>query len=341
MPQPTLSDVHVNVPLTNISVMFMQQPAAFVADKVFPIIPVSKVSDRYYVYNRGDFNRDDMKKRAPGAESAGTGYNLDNTPTYNADVWSLHKDIPDQVRGNADAVLQPDLEATLFLVNKALINRERQFATNWFTTGIWTNSWTSVTSGASLGSTVLQWNLASSTPIEDIRALKRYVALSDGGFFPNVLTIGRQVYDVLCDHPDFVDRVKYGQTGNTSTSPAMVTRAIMAQLFEVDEVLVMDGIYNTLLETDIATGTANSESNSFIGGKNVMLTYRPGMPGLMTPSAGYTFAWTGLFGNTSVGTRLKSFYMPWLESTRTEIDSAYAQKLVSADCGGFISGVIA
>jgi hypothetical protein len=284
-----------------------------------------------------------MKKRAPGAESAGTGYNLDSTPTYSADVWSLHKDIPDQVRGNSDAVLQPDLEATIFLANKALINRERQFATNYFNTGIWTNSWTGVSSAPSLGTSVLQWNDPSSTPIEDVRALKRYVMLTGGGFIPNVLTLGRQVYDTLCDHPDFVDRVKYNAGGTTGSSiiPAQVTKATMAQLFEVDEVCVMDSIYNTLLETDIATGTANSESNSFIGGKNIMLSYRPAMPGLMTPSAGYTFAWTGLFGNTTVGTRLKSFYLPWLESTRVEIDSAYAQKVVSADLGGFVSGVVA
>lgn len=337
MPQPTLSDVHVNVPLSNLSVMFMQRPEAFVADKVFPIVPVTQVSDRYYVYNRGDFNRDDMALRSPGAESAGTGYNLDNTPTYTAGVWSLHKDIPDQIRANSDAVLQPDLEATMFLANKALINRERQFATNYFNTGIWTNSWTAVSSGPTTGSSVLYWNDPSSTPIEDVRALKRYVALSDGGFFPNVLTLGRPVYDVLCDHPDFIERIKFGAS---AADPAKVNRQIMAQLFEVDEVLVMDGIYNSQAESDIATGTAGSETNAFIGGKNVMLTYRPGMPGLMTPSAGYTFAWTGLFGSTSVGTRLKSFYMPWLESTRVEIDSAYAQKVISADCGGFISGAV-
>lgn len=336
MPQPTLSDVHVNVPLTNISVAFLQRPEAFVADRVFPIIPVSKISDRYYVYNRGDFNRNDMKKRAPGAESAGTGYNLDNTPSYLADVWSLHKDIPDQVRGNSDAVLEPDLEATMFLANKALINREIQFTTNYFNTSIWTTNYTGVASSPGANQ-LLQWNDPSSTPIEDVRRIKRIVMLASGGFPANVLTLSKPVYDVLCDHPDFVDRIKYGQT---EPRPAQVTKAIMAQLFEVEEVLVMEGVFNTLPENEIPTGTAGSDSNSFIGGTNAMLTYRPPQPGLMTASAGYTFAWTGLFGNTAVGTRIKSFYLPWLESTRVEIDSAYAQKVVSPDCGAFISSAV-
>ncbi len=46
---PTQTDVHVNQPLTNISVAFMQSDAGFVARKVFPVVPVAKQSDRYYV----------------------------------------------------------------------------------------------------------------------------------------------------------------------------------------------------------------------------------------------------------------------------------------------------
>jgi hypothetical protein len=41
---------------------------------VFPNIPVQKKSDRYYTYDRGDFNRDEMEERAPGTESEGSGY---------------------------------------------------------------------------------------------------------------------------------------------------------------------------------------------------------------------------------------------------------------------------
>ena len=81
MPNPTARDIHVNAPLTNISIAFLQTADTFVASKVFPMVGVSKQSDRYYTYERGDFNRDEMEKRAPGTESAGGGYNIDNTPT--------------------------------------------------------------------------------------------------------------------------------------------------------------------------------------------------------------------------------------------------------------------
>ena len=36
MPQPTISDVHVNIPLTNLSLLPRQEDMEFVADRVFP-----------------------------------------------------------------------------------------------------------------------------------------------------------------------------------------------------------------------------------------------------------------------------------------------------------------
>ena len=82
MSNPTLSAVHVNTPLTNLSVAYMQAADLFVAHKVFPIVPVSKQSDLYYTYDKDDFRRSDAQVRAPGAESAGSGYRLDSTRNY-------------------------------------------------------------------------------------------------------------------------------------------------------------------------------------------------------------------------------------------------------------------
>ena len=140
MPQPTLSDVHVNRPLTNISIAFLQKASDFVSSRVFPNIPVAKQSDRYFVYDRDSWFRDDAAKRAPSTESAGTGYTIDNTPTYSADVWALHKDVSDQVRANTDVPLDADRDATLYISQKMLLRKEKEFTTKYFKTGIWTGS---------------------------------------------------------------------------------------------------------------------------------------------------------------------------------------------------------
>lgn len=326
---PTPGDVHVNAPLTNISVAFLQNASNFVATRVFPNIPVQKQSDRYYVYDRGDFNRDEMTLRAPATPSAGGGYRLDNTPTYFANRFSFHKDIPDEVRANADAVLNPDREATAFVTHKALIRREKTFVSNFFQTGLWSFEKTGV-SGSPSGGQVKQWNDAASTPIEDVRAQKRAIAESTG-YEPNKLVLGRAVFDALLDHPDIIDRIKYGQTpGN----PAMAGADVLARLFNVDEVLVMNAVENTGKEGQAA-------SHSFIGGKRALLTHSTNSPGLMTPTAGYTFSWTGLLGSGADGNRIKSFRMEDRSADRIEIDMCFDMKLVSADLGALWDSIVA
>ena len=85
MNQPSRSDVHVDRPLTEISIAFLQSADNFVADRAFPILPVSKQSDSYFTYDRGMFNRDEAEELAPGARAAAANYTL-STDTYNAKV---------------------------------------------------------------------------------------------------------------------------------------------------------------------------------------------------------------------------------------------------------------
>ncbi len=328
MPNPTVGDVHVNAPLTNISIAYLQDATNFVASKIFPNIPVGKQSDRYYTYDRGDFNRDEMELRAPATESAGGGYKLDNTPTYYAPVYAFHKDIPDQVRANSDDVLSPDREATEYVTHKALIKREVLWATGYFNGGIWTNDIDGV-AAAPGANEVLQWNDASSSPITDIRLGIRTV-LESTGFEPNTLVLGKEVYDTLIDHPDIVDRVKYGTQGQVSTVDVPELQALL----KIPRIVIMKSIRNTAVE-----GAANV--HSFIGGKKALLTYAAQRPGIMIPTGGYTFAWTGMMGSGAEGGRIKRFRLEKLEADRVEIQMSFDQKMISGDLGYFFDTVIA
>lgn len=331
---PTAGDVHVNRPLTNISVGYFQSQDSFVADKVFPNISVAKQSDRYFTYDRGEFNRDEMTLRAPGTESAGGSYTVDSTPTYYCSVAAYHKDVPDQIRANTDSPLNADQDATIFVTHKALIRRERLWVRDYFTTGKWTFNVVGVASGATGSATfnpthasnnkVLHWNDAASNPIEDMRAGLTHVQGSTG-FRPNTVVMGRQVYDKLVDHPDVVGRLDRGQTSGTATA----NRDSIAALLEVDRVMVMDAIYNSAAKTVAATSTdgdgRQTGTHTFIGGKNVLLAYSTPTPGLMTPSAGYTFSWTGFLGASPNGIRIKRFRMEAIESDRIEAQQSFDQ----------------
>lgn len=326
---PALSAVHVNRPLTNVSVAYMQDASAFVAASVFPVIPVSNKSDSYYIFNRGDFNRDSMAARAPSTESAGDGFRL-STATYDCQVQALHKDIDDQIRANQDMGLNIDISTTQFLTQRALIRRERIWASNFFTTGKWGSG--KAGANTSSGTQVVYWNQPTATPIEDVQAAATTMAVRSGGYRPNVCVLGRPVFDTLKNHPEVIDRLNAGQTPG---GPAQATRADMARLFEVDQVLVMDAVVNTATENTDPT----VESNAFIGGKHALLAYAAPNAGLMTPTAGYTFVWTDFIGSID-GVRIKDFRMENLSSDRIEIEMAMDQRLVGADLGYFFDGVV-
>lgn len=324
MPNPTKGDVHVDAVLTNISVAFIQNAEEFAAGRVFPVVPVQKQSDRYFVYDRGDFFRDTMKVRAPGTESAGGGYKLDNTPTYYADVWSLHKDIDDPTRANSDNPLNPDRDATLYLSQQALIRMEKQFVTDWFKTGVWTADQTGVAAAPGANQFV-RWNVGGSTPIKDIRA-QRTAVKKRTGYNPNKLTLGQDVWDVLQDHADFIARIQYSQKG-------IVTQELVAEVLGLDEVIVAGAI-----ETTSAEG--QTDAFAFTSTNGALLTYSAPNPGLQIPSAGYVFAWTGLTGAGPMGQRIKNFRMEPLESDRIELEMAFDLKTVSADLGVFFTSVL-
>ena len=341
---PGLGEVHVNRPLTNIAINFLQGAEAFVAMSAFPMVPVAQASNQYYVFDKDDTFRDDMEPRAAGTETAGGTYTLSHE-AYNAVVYGIHKDVPDQVRANADTPLAPDRDATNWCTQKALIRQERIWAAGHFSSGDpgAGGHWNLSTDGVGgVGATrsaafdpnsaanndLLQWDDAGSTPIEDIREGRRHV-LENSGYMPNVLILSRPVYDILVDHGDIVGRLDRGQT----TGPALVNRDSLAALFEVDQVLVMDGVYNT-------AGDGVSGSYDFIGGKHALLLYRTSAPSITEPSAGYTFVWTGLLGSQSNGIRVKRFRMEPLSSDRIEAEIAVDIKRTSSDLGYFFDGIV-
>ncbi len=166
MPNPAQSDLHVNAPLTNVSIAYIQNASEFIATKVFPQVPVQKQSDMYWKYSKSDWRKTDVKRRAPSTESPGVGWKLD-TDSYFAHVYAVHKDVDDQVRANADSNFRVDSDATKFVTNQLLLKRDLDWADTFFKAGVWTTEKTGVASGVGAGE-FLQWNDDASDPINDV-----------------------------------------------------------------------------------------------------------------------------------------------------------------------------
>ena len=237
MPNPTAASVHVNRPLTNISVAYAAT-GNYIADRAFPAVPVPKQSDQYFVYDKGDWTRSEAQKRAPATESAGSGWTL-TTDNYFADVFAIHKDIADQQLANQDNPINLDQDATRWVTRQILMKREKEWAAAFFAGGVWGTDLDGVSSAPGAGE-FLQWDQSGSDPIGDITA-ENTTIMSQTGYMPNVGVCQAEVLQVLRNHPDVIDRIKYTQTG-------IVTNQLLAAVFDLDEFLVASAVENSANE---------------------------------------------------------------------------------------------
>lgn len=326
MPNPTSSDVHVSAPLTNMSVAFFQDEKNFIADKVFPMIPSTFQGDLYYKWSLDDMNREDVRERAPGTESAGGGFTL-STDSFFCKVYALHKDIAEEHRKNADNVLDLDASAVRYITQQLAIKRDRLWAASYFKTGVWTGADLDGVAGVPGANQFKRWDVAGSTPIDDVDLYRETVA-EKTGYLPNTLVIHPAVFRALKNHADILDRIKY-------TSSDTITPDMLARLFEVERVLIGRSFYNTSKE-----GNA-TQTKSFVLGKHALLCYAAPSPGREEPSAGYTFGWTGMEGSGKFGMRMKTIPAPLINSERIEGDMAVDFKLVASDLGVFFESAVA
>ena len=337
MPMLTPSQVHIDVPLSNLTLAYVQSQTNFIADKIFPVVGVDKQSNKYYIYDRAGMNRSgDVKKLAPRTEVERIGMAISND-SYYADVYGLGMDFDEQTLANEDAVLEIRSAGAETLVNRMLIHREEQFATTFFAASVWSTEYEGVANADNdTAAEVTQWSdYTNSTPITDVTTARRTMQLKSGGFKPNTMVVGKEVRDLLINHPDILARLNGGAT---VTNTALITDAKLAEIFEVENFYVMEAVKN-----DAKEGAA--EANAFIGGKSALLVHTPRSAGLMTPAAGVTFAWNNIPGANNLGITVESFSDDALKrlqiAEHIQVKMSYDMKVVGADLGVFFKTIVA
>jgi len=210
------------------------------------------------------------------------------------------------------------MDATRFLTQQTLLRQEIDWASQYFTTSVW---------GTDVTPSTL-WSASGSTPIDDVQTGINTV-LTNTGYLANTLVMSYAVFSILRNHTDLVDRFKY-------TSSESVTADMMAAVLGVDRILVMRGIKNTAAE-------GASASYAQIGDKDALLCYSAPSAGLMAPTAGYNFVWTGLAqsGGLGTSTAVSRFRLDALRADRIEIESAWDFKVISSALGYFFSNPVA
>ncbi len=297
---PELENVHVDKVLTNISIQYRN--AAYVGTQIMPIVPVKKKSDIYYIYNsKDDRFRVPFTLRAPKTESRTVDWKVTTEP-YVCDEHALNDLIDDIEKDNADKPLNLQVDTIEFLTDIVTLGLEMRIkdmleATLTAvapTSGVW-EDYTSAT---------------DTDPIADIEVAK--AAIHKKIFRePNVLLLGKPVYDVVRHHPKVLERIKYSQKG-------VVDSDLLASLFGIEKVIVGGAGYNAAKEGKTAV-------LSYLWGENAILAYVEPRPGIKKFSLGYTFQ-SQKFQTRRA--RIEVKHSDWFE-----VGDIETEQIVCADCG--------
>jgi len=282
MPQPGYNDKHVDRPLTNMSIAYMNE--MYIASRIFPAVPVNARSDIVPKYDQSHWFRAAAHELAPMEAPRQAGYEVDLTDTYFCRKYGLGHPIPDESRANTDQPFDVDRDGMEFLVDRMDAAKETHFVSSFWTTSVWGTDWAG-------GTDFTKWSdYTDGTPIVDLRTGKRTIRRKIARN-PNLLVLGDLTWDALADHPDMLTRIQYG---SSSASPAIVTPNLVAQLLELGRIEIGTSIY-----TDDPEGTAEaSVTYSAHWDDDALLLYQPPRPSLRTPAAGYQFVWKTVFGTS-------------------------------------------
>lgn len=305
---PDGSTLRVSRPLTNVSIAYAQtQPG--IAERVFPTVPVQRQGDLYWKFNREAWFRSIAERRAPATESVGGGWDVE-TDSYYAHVYAVHQDLDDQTMANADSIFNLEADAARWTISQLELKKELIFHEKFFNAAAWgTNT---VDAGGTFDT-----GTGATSPVVIIPT-KADEMEEATGLRPNTLVVDTKTHRALLNNPDILDRIKYTQTG-------IVSEALLAAVLGVDRYFVSRAVQ---------AATVGSETLSHIATDGqALLCYAAPRPGLRQPSAGYTFAWTGLLGAGALGIRTKRWRMEEIESIRIESEMAFDMKLVAQDLG--------
>lgn len=271
--------------LTNMAMAYYQNASNYFAKAIFPICRVPLSSDSYYIFNKEDLLRDGWTRKPAYGTTMPVAVS-EHTDTYTCHVDQMRMGVDlirmtDLNRRQAPATADPRVQRTKTIAEQANIHQDRLFANSFFKSGVWGNEMTGVDGTNASANEFIKWSSDNSDPIKYIAELKKQMH-EQTGRTPNKLALGANVFTALTNHAGILERVKYG--GSTA-NPASVTKNVLAQLFGIDELVVMMSVFNQAKPGAEADMTFIGDPNAFL------LAYATNAPSVEEPSAGYIFTW--------------------------------------------------
>ena len=320
-----------------LSAEFVQMASDFAATRFSSYVGSRQSGGKFALYDAEADGSDPAKLQreqqlqplAPGAKPAILD-DVVNYGTYNVDVRSGARPVPDQSRANEDAGGQLMGRAMRFLMEAGLRDLEHRLFDE---VGAKSDWGLSIDGHASARSTnfdpandannnAIRWTVANSTPIADVLAGVRAVAKASNGKRANVLLLSPNGWNALLTHPDITARIVGGAT---TTGPALVTAQVLATIFGLDRV---------------AVSWVVDDKGEFLFGNNAILAYVPMTKGMNDPSAVIRVGWTGFMGSAADGTSVRTVRDELGSADIVQATTAWDIKQQGRSLGCFLSNIV-
>ena len=277
-----------NMYLTNMSIAYLQKPENVAKGlKLFPRVPVATATGHYYKYDKATLARDDVKRK-PAFGRVEPSVMGNDEETYSCKVDQVTMGI-DQIaalnytRAGVTGAIDPRKSITIAATEKMNTHLDVMFSKAFFKAGVWQNELEGVTATPS-GKQFYQFDNDNADPIQLFDSLCVEIQ-REGRRKPNKLALGVDTFTALKSNAMILERVKFG---GSTLNPATVNERALAELFGLNEVVVLDSSYNT------APLGAEPTMEFICDTKGALLLYAPDTPHIDEPSAGYTFSWDPL-----------------------------------------------
>ena len=313
--QLTPQDVHIDGPLSNIAVEAFRD-GDFVGPALFPVVPVGKQSDGYYILNKGDWMRNPTSTlRAPKTPPRRVEFSV-STDTYFARNYALAGENAFETLANADNPVALRQRTVRKVVSDLMRDMEVRIANQ-------------VTSVSNVGSGVIlaggnRWSqYQTSDPISDVDSAHAFIH-DTTGVIANTLLLDYNTHKIVRRHPVLLDMYKYTRGG-------FLDDAEIGKCFGVGRILIGNAIRNTAAEGQTAT-MAN------IWGNNALLCYvDPTAPSLQTVTFGLAYRWQSPDLPAPMVARVYNDPDPGKKVELTEIGYYEDEKVVARDLAYLIN----
>jgi hypothetical protein len=311
--------------LTAITLTYRNQ--RFIADDVIPRVGVDSQQFKYSKYTLADgFTIPDTRvgRKSKPNEIDWTATELtDATKDYGLDDLIPYADVESARASQAVQgvmPIDPEARSTTLLTDLVALDRESRAANLLFTLGNYPAANRTTLAGAT------QWSdFTNSDPVGAIGDAMDIPVLR-----PNVLLLGQAVWTKLRRHPKVTAAV-FPTGGNATGGPTLAARRAIAELFELEDVVVGASWVNS-------AKPGQTPTLARLWGKHALLFYRA--PNIVS-TQDVTFAYTAQWGSRIAGTIQNDPNIGIRGGTRVRVGESVQEVLAANDVAYFFQNAVA